>query len=145
MRARHVHGSLVRLQGDQRVFSVDVIAFAHGDFDDLDVIGAAKVRHLDVDGLLATAGFLRRRGRFWLLGGRVGFGLAVFCGGFWLGIALTATFHFQLNDIVAFGDFIALFHQHFDHLAAFRGRYIHAGFVGFQSDQGVFRFDDVAF
>lgn len=77
-------------------------------------------------------------GRFvWLRRLGVGFRFGI--------ITLTATFHFQLDDIIAFRDFIALFDQHFDHLAAFRGRYIHAGFVGFQSDQGVFRFNDVAF
>ncbi len=151
MGARHVHGGLVRLQRDQGVLFGYLVTLGDRHFDDLDVLGAAQVGHLDLDGALAAAGGLLRR-RF--LCGRLGRLLRCLVAlGLGLGVLLllaagvsaATALHFDLDDVVALGDGVALLHQHADHLAALGRRHVHAGLVRLQRDQGVLGLDDIPF
>ena len=144
MGARHVHGGLVGLQGDQRRLEVDLVALGHRDLDHLDVAVAAEVGHGDLHGALAAAGLGRRRlggGLRGLLGRRCGLLLGLV--GRRRGVA--AALDLEFDDVVTLGDGVALLHQHLDHLAALGRGHVHAGLVGFQRDQGVLGVDDVAF
>ena len=150
--ARHVHGGLVGLQGDQGVFLADLVAFGHRHLDDLDVAGATQVRHLDLDGLAATAALLLRcrlvvgLGRFLLVAAGIGLRLFSRIGvGVSILVGVATTFGLDLDDVIAFRDGVAFLDQNLEDLAALGRRHVHAGLVGFQGNQGVFRLDHVTF
>ena len=66
-RRRHIHGRLVRLERDQRVFALDRVAAFDVHLDDRDVLEIADVGHADVDRLVnarcAVVGGRRARRR----------------------------------------------------------------------------------
>ncbi len=110
--AWHVHGGLVRLQSDQRVFDVNFIASGNTNFDNRHVRRARQIRHANLFafGLAAAALFF----------GRIVFGVGRLVSGGRLvsllrrvrvvGIVTFAR-DLHLANHVAFGNGVALFHR----------------------------------
>ena len=137
-----LHGSLVGLQGDQRLVGFDGVAGLDQYFDDLGLARRADVRHVDV--LHAGGGRCCGRGRGcgWrrcgsrlLCGGRGGSGRSLGRRG--------GALDFQDHQLVAFFQAIAQLDLQFLDHAGLGGRDLHGGLVGLQGQQALVCLDTV--
>ena len=132
-RTRYVHGRFVGFQSNQRVVFGNSVA--HFDFngDYIYISMTANIRNGYLNGCAARrsgSGCCGRRRLCFSNRSRSGFS--------------SGSTGFNGQNYAAFGDFVTDFDFHFFDHACCIGRYVHSGFVGFQSNQGVVNGDGVA-